>query len=198
MAPTEEPFDGRNLYDRLKEQKDAKDMEFEESRKLKNLIRGLDDDECKYLDEVDQKRAMEDRMKFEEEKIAMQEYREKVSILEREAIDVSSVTRKQKPKPKGDTTARPLSQKEILSSVIKRKSTTETFTTEVQLQKKVKSNSNEEATALVPHALLPGLGNYDSSDSDDSSELSDSDCQQRSDIDWMGRKIVKVSKGCDE
>lgn len=90
MAPAEEPFDGRNLYDRLKEQKDAKDMEFEESRKLKNLIRGLDDDECKYLDEVDQKRAMEDRMKFEEEKIAMQEYREKVSILEREAIEVSS------------------------------------------------------------------------------------------------------------
>lgn len=88
MAPAEEPFDGRNLYDRLKEQKDAKDMEFEESRKLKNLIRGLDDDECKYLDEVDQKRAMEDRMKFEEEKEAMQEYREKVSILEREAIDV--------------------------------------------------------------------------------------------------------------
>lgn len=88
VAPAEEPFDGRNLYDRLKEQKDAKDMEFEESRKLKNLIRGLDDDECKYLDEVDQKRAMEDRMKFEEEKIAMQEYREKVSILEREAIEV--------------------------------------------------------------------------------------------------------------
>lgn len=106
------------------------------------------------------------------------------------------MTQKQKPKPKTDTQARPLSQKEILSSVIKRKSTTETSTTDIQLQKKVKTNSNE--TALIPHALLPGLGNYDSSDSDDSSELSDSDCQQRSDIDWMGRKIVKVAKGCDE
>lgn len=103
-----------------------------------------------------------------------------------------------KPKPKFDTTARPPSQKEILSSVIKRKSTTETSTTEVLLQKKIKTNSNVEATALVPHVLLPGLGNYDSSDSDDSSELSDSDCQQRSDIDWMGRKIAKVAKGCDE
>lgn len=35
--------DGRSLYHRLKEQKDAKDMEFEESRKFKNMIRGLDD-----------------------------------------------------------------------------------------------------------------------------------------------------------
>ena len=111
------------------------------------------------------------------------------------------MTQKQKPKPKTDTATRPLSQKEILSSVIKRKSTSETTTTqsqEVPLQKKIKINSNEESTALVPHALLPGLGNYDSSDSEDSSELSDSDCQQRTDIDWMGRKIVKVHKGCDE
>ena len=108
------------------------------------------------------------------------------------------MTQKQKPKPKTDTSARPLSQKEILSSVIKRKSTKETSTTESPLQKKIKNNPNEDPTALVPHAVLPGLGNYDSSDSDDSSELSDSDCQQRSDIDWMGRKIVKVAKGCDE
>lgn len=41
MAP-EEPYDGRSLYDRLKEQRDAKDLEFEEARKFKNMIRGLD------------------------------------------------------------------------------------------------------------------------------------------------------------
>lgn len=41
VAP-EEPYDGRSLYDRLKEQRDAKDSEFEEARKFKNMIRGLD------------------------------------------------------------------------------------------------------------------------------------------------------------
>lgn len=41
VAP-EEPYDGRSLYDRLKEQRDAKDLEFEEARKFKNMIRGLD------------------------------------------------------------------------------------------------------------------------------------------------------------
>lgn len=39
----EEPYDGRSLYDRLKEQRDKKDLEFEESHKLSkrntNLIK---------------------------------------------------------------------------------------------------------------------------------------------------------------
>lgn len=30
----EEPFDSRSLYDRLKEQRDKKDLEFEEAHKL--------------------------------------------------------------------------------------------------------------------------------------------------------------------
>jgi FAM192A/Fyv6, N-terminal domain len=49
----EEPYDGRSLYERLKEQRDAKDHEFEESRKFKNMIRGLDDDEIDHLSEID-------------------------------------------------------------------------------------------------------------------------------------------------
>lgn len=34
MERPEEPYDGRSLYDRLKEQKTKKDMEFEEAHKL--------------------------------------------------------------------------------------------------------------------------------------------------------------------
>ena len=52
MVP-EEPYDRRSLYERLKEQRDAKDLDFEESRKFKNMIRGLDDDEIDHLSEVD-------------------------------------------------------------------------------------------------------------------------------------------------
>ena len=32
--PADEPYDGRSLYDRLKEQKDKKDYEYEEAHKL--------------------------------------------------------------------------------------------------------------------------------------------------------------------
>jgi len=45
----EEPYDARSLYERLKEQKDKKDYEFDEAHKLKNLIRGLDDDEVDFF-----------------------------------------------------------------------------------------------------------------------------------------------------
>lgn len=34
----EEPYDARSLYERLKEQKDKKDYEFDEAHKLSNFI----------------------------------------------------------------------------------------------------------------------------------------------------------------
>jgi len=67
----EEVFDGRSLYDRLKEQKDKKveiliniamillfyfskqDAEWDEAHKLKNMVRGLDSEEADFLEFVD-------------------------------------------------------------------------------------------------------------------------------------------------
>lgn len=66
MAP-EEPFDGRSLYDRLKEQRDAKDLEFEESRKFKNMIRGLDESDADHLNEIQEDSAKKVRKQIEEE-----------------------------------------------------------------------------------------------------------------------------------
>lgn len=37
----EEPYDGRSLFERLKEQRDKKDLEFEESHKLSEFILDL-------------------------------------------------------------------------------------------------------------------------------------------------------------
>lgn len=37
----EEPYDARSLYDRLKEQKDKKDLEFEEAHKLSKCMQCL-------------------------------------------------------------------------------------------------------------------------------------------------------------
>lgn len=67
VAP-EEPFDGRSLYDRLKEQRDAKDLEFEESRKFKNMIRGLDESDADHLNEIQEDSAKRVRKQIEEEK----------------------------------------------------------------------------------------------------------------------------------
>lgn len=48
------PLDNRPLYERLKEQKMKKQEEFDESRKLKNMIRGLESDETEFLEACDQ------------------------------------------------------------------------------------------------------------------------------------------------
>lgn len=68
LAAPEEPFDGRSLYDRLKEQRDAKDLEFEESRKFKNMIRGLDEEDVGHLNEVDDRKLAEEKKQIMEEK----------------------------------------------------------------------------------------------------------------------------------
>lgn len=86
-AAPEEPYDGRTLYDRLKEQKDKKDADFEESRKFKNMIRGLDDEDVDHLSNVDTKRLELEKQQRIEELKEMREYREKVSAMQEENED---------------------------------------------------------------------------------------------------------------
>ncbi|XP_077302829.1 PSME3-interacting protein isoform X2 [Arctopsyche grandis] len=92
----EETFDPRPLYQRLEEQKNKKDAEFEEAHKLKNMIRGLDDDEVGFLELVEQSKASVARQISLEEQREMKEFRERVSTVqdsvERERLQqISSV-----------------------------------------------------------------------------------------------------------
>lgn len=83
----EEPFDGRSLFDRLKEQRDKKDADFEESKKFKNLVHTLDDDEIDHLKTVDDLRSQEERKKREEELKELIEYRNKVAELQEKSSE---------------------------------------------------------------------------------------------------------------
>lgn len=89
--PEEEPFDGRSLFDRLKEQRDRKDADFEESKKFKNLVHTLDDDEIDHLKTVDELRSQEERKKREEELKEMNEYRSKVAELQEQSSEPVSL-----------------------------------------------------------------------------------------------------------
>jgi hypothetical protein len=77
----EEKYDSRTLFERLKEQKDKKQEEFEESRKLKHLIRGLDNDEVSFLEQVDENKWKEEEQKMKEEDDAIREYQRQMSHL---------------------------------------------------------------------------------------------------------------------
>lgn len=105
----EEPYDSRSLYERLKEQKDKKDFEYEEAHKLsniliefpvvlfsscaslfkfsENLIRGLDDDEVDFLDVIDKAKIDAERKQQLEEKNEMQDFRQKVATLQEQNLD---------------------------------------------------------------------------------------------------------------
>lgn len=99
------------MYDRLKEQKDKKQLEYEETHKLskqflpiitfqyhlliirhsccfiENLIRGLDDDEVDFLDIIDKARSDAERRQQLEENNELLEFRQRVATLQENAIE---------------------------------------------------------------------------------------------------------------
>ncbi|XP_032086290.1 PSME3-interacting protein isoform X4 [Thamnophis elegans] len=75
----EEVYDPRSLYERLQEQKDKKQQEFEEQFKFKNMVRGLDEEESKFLDEVSRQQVLIEKQRHEEDLKELNEYRNTLS-----------------------------------------------------------------------------------------------------------------------
>ncbi|XP_054714623.1 PSME3-interacting protein-like [Uloborus diversus] len=204
-APEEE-YDPRSLYDRLQEQKDLKQAELEESRRLKNLIKGLDDDEVAFLELVDQtKIEMETRL-WQEEKKELQEFRRAVSHLSEEEQEAKLQYLRRTLKLPNPSSAKK-SQHTLLAGALKRKSASPLNSPEKKKMsysgKEDNDNSNKEPSLLEtvgrnPNAkntisclgVLPGLGVY--SDSSDSENSSDTDMERDVDFDLIGRRHVHV------
>ncbi|XP_015789524.1 protein FAM192A-like [Tetranychus urticae] len=79
-APEEE-YDPRSLFERLQQQKMKVQAEFEESRRLKNLIAVLDEDETSFLEMVDKTKLDHEKRQTQEEKEALQEFRKAIEGL---------------------------------------------------------------------------------------------------------------------
>ncbi|ODM91108.1 hypothetical protein Ocin01_15575 [Orchesella cincta] len=86
-APEGPAPDNRSLFDRLQEQKMKKQEEFEESHKLKNLVKGLDDDEADFLEYVDKAKMDQERKKRMEELKELSEFRSKMAELRDQELD---------------------------------------------------------------------------------------------------------------
>lgn len=150
----EEPYDGRSLFDRLKEQKMKKDMDYEEAHKLKNLIRGLDDDEVQFLELVDQNKMEMEKKQMLEEEQELKDFRSRVATLQEESVD-KKIQNDLKTMIKPQTSINPTrpSQKSLLGIGIKRKNgevkssvtvaPTVTTNKQAKLEEKV-SKGNEE------------------------------------------------------
>lgn len=184
MVP-EEKFDGRCLYDKLKEQRDAKDLEFEESKKFKNLIRGLDDEDVDHLTDVDNRKLLSEKKQKEEELKELQDYRAKVAELQ----EVLHTDRANGSKPKSSQPSRS-SQRSILSTVVKRKAAPS-----AQEPQQKRSVAISRPSLLKCLAVLPGIGDYKSSDESDESSDALEEANSKTDL----KNLIRTKKEqCDE
>ncbi|KAL7291507.1 hypothetical protein TKK_0014767 [Trichogramma kaykai] len=117
----EEQYDPRCLFDRLQEQKNKKDAEYEEAHKLKNMIKGLDDDEVEFLDLVDRQKMDEERKKHLEEEKEMREFKEKVASLQEKSLDARLKQELKQPQLTNRVTvSNKNSQLKLLAGVVKK------------------------------------------------------------------------------
>lgn len=121
-APEEE-YDPRSLFERLQEQKDKKQAEFEETHRLRNMIRGLDDDEVEFLDLVDRTKEEIETQRWKEEFKEIKEFRKAVADLaEQSAEKRFNELKKEATAQLLSTAATKKSQSSLLARAVKRKS----------------------------------------------------------------------------
>ncbi|XP_001606256.1 PSME3-interacting protein [Nasonia vitripennis] len=214
----EEVYDPRCLYDRLQEQKNKRDADYEEAHKLKNMIKGLDDDEVEFLDLVDRTKMEEERKKNMEEEKEMHDFKAAVASLQEKSLDERLKQELKQPviHNKSATSSNKNSQLRLLAGVVVKKPAKSESATKRKLSdsedkaektseqsSEKQAKKNNETKVLVPPedtevqtgalkcvAILPGLGSYsDSSDSDNSSDSEQETTCKQVKIDMLGREI---------
>jgi hypothetical protein len=210
-APEEAPPDHRSLFEKLQEQKMRKQEEFEESHKLKNLVKGLDDDEADFLELVDKtkmdlekKKKMEEVMELNDFRSKMAEFREQElnkHIRQQLGLDKSE----RKPSKTFDDDLPSIgtgktTQSKLLAGIVKRKVPPPVSSNESnssgEVSKKPKldqqppGGSSTSPAVISSTRVLPGLASYsDSSNSED--ESSDSEHGDSVPRDLCGRQILQ-------
>ncbi|KAK2894661.1 hypothetical protein Q8A67_011890 [Cirrhinus molitorella] len=192
-APEEE-YDPRSLFERLQEQKDKKQEEYEEQFKFKNMVKGLDEDETSFLDEVSRKQCLIEKRRRDEEAQEIKEYRSALQKLANTESQKKETEKKAGPKPSEHRTSH-LSQAHLLAGAVKRRSSSQSSegSKKQKAEESVAGNgsqTDQEAvepkspgagvkrsgvlhlpSAAVCVGILPGLGAYSgSSDSESSSD----------------------------
>ncbi|VDP44870.1 unnamed protein product [Schistosoma margrebowiei] len=184
----EAPYDARSLYERLQAEKDRKQEEYEATNALKNRIHRLDEDEVEYLQTLATKQYKAD---LEKEKEVAELVREATISFLFQAnrsgyIPTTSVIIDPTSKPfynKGGS-----SQRALLANAVKRNSSlffvhSYPASSEMcpgQNENTVKTKTNDpivskllNGSVLQPVAVLPGLSEYSTSDSDQSTDSDD-------------------------
>ncbi|XP_030059587.1 PSME3-interacting protein [Microcaecilia unicolor] len=186
----EEVYDPRSLYEKLQEQKEQKQQEYEEQFKFKNMVRGLDEDETNFLNEVSRKQQLIEEQRRDEEMKELNEYR---SALARAGASTNvKKESERKTAMKAVENKGRFSQAKLLAGAVKHRSSESSnrgkkLKLDPDHDRKHKETSSHDhlgsssvsdsvvhcPSASVCIGILPGLGVY--SGSSDSASSSDSE-----------------------
>ncbi|XP_027128370.1 PSME3-interacting protein [Larimichthys crocea] len=147
-APEEE-YDPRSLFERLQEQKDKKQEEYEEQFKFRNMVRGLDEDESSFLDEVSRQQCLVEKQRRDEEKQELLEYRSAlVKQAEKSTESRKEPEKKAAPKHSGpEQRTSHLSQAHLLAGAVKRRSSSQS--SDSSKKQKVENTTTTTAAAAT-------------------------------------------------
>ncbi|XP_072551892.1 PSME3-interacting protein isoform X2 [Salminus brasiliensis] len=142
----EEEYDPRSLFERLQEQKDKKQEEFEEQFKFKNMVKGLDEDESNFLDEVSRQQSLVEKQRRDEDHQEIQEYRSALKKLAAGESQKKEPEKRAGPKPPEHKTSH-LSQAHLLAGAVKRRSSSQS--SESSKKQKVEETTTTTAAAAA-------------------------------------------------
>ncbi|KAL6107235.1 psme3ip1 [Pungitius sinensis] len=138
----EEAYDSRSLFERLQEQKDKKQEEYDEQFKFRNMVRGLDEEETSFLDEVSRQQCLVEKQRRDEEKQELLEYRCHSAVVKQVATREPEKKAAAKPSAVEQKTSH-LSQAHLLAGAVKRRSSSQS--SESNKKQKVEISKTETA-----------------------------------------------------
>ncbi|RNA09416.1 hypothetical protein BpHYR1_037927 [Brachionus plicatilis] len=180
-APAE-AFDNRTLFEKLREQTDLKQKEFEEQFALKNQIKGLDSDEAQFLTKL----GALSSLGSDAPKIILTLPTHKKENKQAELLSNIVVKRKSTGNSNPTSTSTLISSTEISFNKITKSDSDESEDQENEKNsKKLKSKKSNQNQIVM--GILPGIGDYDSNSSslsddstDDENEKDDGDLDTNS------------------
>jgi len=179
----EEKHDPRSLYEQLQANKSKSDEDYEERMRLSNQVQGLDEGESDFLDYVSQKKEEITKRREQENEDMLQEVRE--AMVNKVVDKTQNKTEKKSTKPLPVGSSQSKSQTSLLAGAIKRKTSEKDEVT--QKKQKAASSSENASSSSNPTVcspsevsqvvgILPGIGDYSDSDSEDTSGSEDDTC----------------------
>uniref|UniRef100_T1J4A3 FAM192A/Fyv6 N-terminal domain-containing protein n=1 Tax=Strigamia maritima TaxID=126957 RepID=T1J4A3_STRMM len=152
----EEVYENRSLYERLKEQKDKTQAEYEESHKLKNMIRGLNDDEVQFLDLVDRTKEKMETQRLQEDYYEIKSFQKAVASLADKTLEQKLEFKRTATAPLASAKGIKKSVQSLLAMAVKRKSSSDS---ENLSAKKLKPETAETNTKCDESANTPDTTN---------------------------------------